>query len=187
MPQAWSGTITAQVPRRGKVITTSLFILCIFGSSFSAHMDSQAEVAKTFAVSVATIKRSPETSTRDWSCQTQDDPWSARSRKEPCCRLTCSSSEKPLPMRRGVEHCQMFEATYGIAVSPASITRARAALGWTRKKELVQKIRLCRFFLDGKSGGDARVHDHVPTGLFHLDVGMKNPFSQKACSLCDPL
>jgi len=34
------------------------------------------------------------------------------------------------------EHCQMFQADHGIKVSPASISRARAALGWTRKKVL---------------------------------------------------
>src|SRR5260370_32207756 len=32
------------------------------------------------------------------------------------------------------EHCRLFQAIHGITVSPASISRARAALGWTRKK-----------------------------------------------------
>ncbi len=36
------------------------------------------------------------------------------------------------------EHCRLFEATHNITVSPASISRARAALGWTRKKKTIR-------------------------------------------------
>ena len=32
------------------------------------------------------------------------------------------------------QHCQMWEARTGTKVSPASISRARMAFGWTRKK-----------------------------------------------------
>jgi transposase len=32
------------------------------------------------------------------------------------------------------QHCQMWEARTGMRVSTASISRARMALGWTRKK-----------------------------------------------------
>jgi transposase len=37
------------------------------------------------------------------------------------------------------EHCQMWEASHGVTVSPASITRAWQALGWTRKKDTCSK------------------------------------------------
>ena len=33
------------------------------------------------------------------------------------------------------EHCCLFSEAYGIQVSMASISRARMALGWTRKKD----------------------------------------------------
>lgn len=32
------------------------------------------------------------------------------------------------------QHCQMWEASHGVKVSPASLSRASMALGWTRKK-----------------------------------------------------
>jgi transposase len=38
------------------------------------------------------------------------------------------------PDVRREEHCRMWFEQTGIKVSPASISRARAALGWTRKK-----------------------------------------------------
>lgn len=36
------------------------------------------------------------------------------------------------------EHCRLFEQAHDITVSPASISRARAALGWTRKKKTLR-------------------------------------------------
>ena len=33
------------------------------------------------------------------------------------------------------EHCRLFQAEHSMKVSPASIGRARVALGWTRKKK----------------------------------------------------
>ncbi|GHO85524.1 hypothetical protein KSZ_35300 [Dictyobacter formicarum] len=36
------------------------------------------------------------------------------------------------------QHCQMWEASHGTKVSPASISRARMALGWTRKKKTLR-------------------------------------------------
>ncbi|WP_220201101.1 hypothetical protein [Reticulibacter mediterranei] len=38
------------------------------------------------------------------------------------------------PDLRREEHCRLYKETHGIEVSPASITRARQRLGWTRKK-----------------------------------------------------
>ena len=37
------------------------------------------------------------------------------------------------------EHCRLFQAEHGIDVSTASISRARVALGWTRKKDARSK------------------------------------------------
>src|SRR5581483_2228794 len=36
------------------------------------------------------------------------------------------------------EHCRLFHKAHGITVSPASISRARMALGWTRKKKILR-------------------------------------------------
>ena len=40
------------------------------------------------------------------------------------------------PDLRREEHCRLCKEAHGIEVSPASITRARQALGWTRKKTI---------------------------------------------------
>ena len=94
---------------------------------------SQAEVAQTFEISVSSIRRY------------------LRARRE-----TGHIEPKPTPGRPAVkgivlqahlrtqleahpdvsreEHCRLFQAAHGIQVSPASISRARMALGWTRKK-----------------------------------------------------
>src|SRR6266851_5448146 len=71
---------------------------------------SQAEIAKTFAVSVATIKRY------------------LKQRRE-----TGHVLPKAIPGRPAKKGA-VFQADQGIEVSTASISRARAVLGWTRKK-----------------------------------------------------
>jgi len=47
--------------------------------------------------------------------------------------------------REGEEHCQVFQETDGLNVSPVSINRTRMTLGWARSTPVVQvnTIHLC--------------------------------------------
>lgn len=94
---------------------------------------SQAEVAERLSVSVATIKRylkrRRETG-RVWPKTIPGRPAAKGSVLQ--VHLQAQLETHPDVTRK--EHCRLFEAARGITISPASISRARAALGWTRKK-----------------------------------------------------
>src|SRR5690349_15962145 len=94
---------------------------------------SQAEVAKRLSVSVATIKRYLK-------CQRETGhvlPKAIPGRpavKGAVLQAHLQAQLQTHPDVTREEHCRLFETAHGITVSPASISRARAALGWTRKK-----------------------------------------------------
>ncbi len=94
---------------------------------------SQAEVAETFAISTATIKRYLKT--RRESGHVLPKPIPGRpSVKGAALQVDLLEQLQANPDATREQHCQMWEASHGITVSPASISRARMALGWTRKK-----------------------------------------------------
>lgn len=93
----------------------------------------QAEVAETFAISVATIKRYLKQRRESGHLLPKAIPG------RPAKKATVLQAHLPAqleahPDASREEHVQLLEAEYGIQVSTASISRARAALGWTRKK-----------------------------------------------------
>ena len=93
---------------------------------------SQAEVAETFAISTATIKRSLKA--RRESGHVLPKPIPGRPNIKGVALqagLLAQLEAKPDATRE--QHCQMWEARTGLRVSTASISRARMALGWTRK------------------------------------------------------
>src|SRR5512142_3084783 len=93
---------------------------------------SQAEVAETFAISTATIKRYLKT--RRESGHVLHKPIPGRpSDKGAALQVDLLEQLQANPDATREQHCQMCEASHGITVSPASISRARMALGWTRK------------------------------------------------------
>lgn len=94
---------------------------------------SQAEVARTFTVSVATIKRYLKQRRETGQVEPKAIP-GRPAKKGAVLRAHLLTQLEAYPDARREEHCQMFEATYGLKVSTASISRARAALGWTHKK-----------------------------------------------------
>jgi transposase len=96
---------------------------------------SQAEVAKTFTVSVATIKRYLKRRRETGHVGAKAIP-GRPARKGAVLQAHLLPQLEAHPDAKREEHCQMFEATYGLKVSPASISRARMALGWTRKKRV---------------------------------------------------
>ena len=94
---------------------------------------SQSQVAEQFAVSVATIKRYLKQ--RRESGHLDPKPIPGRPAvKGAALQQGLLEQLKASPDATREQHCQMWEATHGIKVSTASITRARQALGWTRKK-----------------------------------------------------
>jgi len=94
---------------------------------------SQAEIAKTFAVSVATIKRYLKQRRETGHVLPKAIPGRpALISAVLQAHLRAQLEAHPDATRE--EHCRLFQAEHGIEVSTASISRARASLGWTRKK-----------------------------------------------------
>jgi transposase len=96
---------------------------------------SQAEVAETFAVSVATIKRYLKQRRETGHVLPKAIP-GRPAKKGAILQAHLRAQLEAHPDVTREEHCRLFKATHGIEVSTASITRARQALGWTRKKRL---------------------------------------------------
>ena len=94
---------------------------------------TQAEIAKTFAISVATIKRYLKQRRETGHVEPNAIP-GRPARKGAALRAGLREQLETHPDATREEHCQMWEAKHGIKVSPASISRARTALDGTRKK-----------------------------------------------------
>ena len=95
---------------------------------------SQAEVAETFAISTATIKRYLKA--RRERGQILPKPIPGRPNlKGTALQAGLLEQLETNPNATREQHCQMWEERTGIKVSTASISRARMALGWTRKKK----------------------------------------------------
>ena len=95
---------------------------------------SQAEIAKTFAVSVATIKRYLKQRRETGHVLPKAIP-GRPAKKGAVLQTHLRAQLEAHPDATREEHCRLFQAEQGIEVSTASISRARAVLGWTRKKD----------------------------------------------------
>ena len=95
--------------------------------------DSQAEVAEIFAISVSTIKRYLKARRETGHVLPKAIPGRPAVKGAALQQGFLAQLEAYPDATREV-HCQMWEERTGIQVSTASISRARAALGWTRKK-----------------------------------------------------
>lgn len=94
---------------------------------------SQATVAKTFSVSAATIKRYLKQRREVGHVLPKTIPGRPAVKGAVLqAHLLLQLQAHPDATRE--EHCRLFKAAHGIQVSPASISRARTALDWTRKK-----------------------------------------------------
>ena len=93
----------------------------------------QAEVAETFAISVATIKRYLKRRREMGHVEPKAIP-GRPAVKGAVLQAHLKAQLEAHPDVSREEHCRLFKATHGLAVSTASITRARQCLGWTRKK-----------------------------------------------------
>jgi transposase len=95
--------------------------------------DSQAEVAETFVISVSTIKRYLKARRETGHVLPKAIP-GRPAVKGAALQHGLVAQLEAHPDATREEHCQMWEERTGITVSTASISRARAVLGWTRKK-----------------------------------------------------
>jgi transposase len=95
---------------------------------------SQAEVSETLTISTATIKRYLKA--RRESGHVLPKPIPGRpSIKGAALQAGLLDQLRANPDASREQHCQMWKAKTGMKVSPASVSRARMALGWTRKKK----------------------------------------------------
>jgi transposase len=94
---------------------------------------SQSATAETFAVSVPTIKRYLRQRRETGHVLPKAIP-GRPARKGAVLQAHLRAQLEAHPDATREEHCRLFQAEYGITVSTASISRARAALEWTRKK-----------------------------------------------------
>jgi transposase len=94
---------------------------------------SQAEAAETFAISTATIKRYLKARRESGHVLPKAIPGRPNV-KGAALEAGLLEQLRANPDATREQHCQMWEVSHGIKVSAASITRARQALGWTRKK-----------------------------------------------------
>jgi transposase len=94
---------------------------------------NQAEVAETFAISTATIKRYLRQRRESGHVLPKAIPGRPNI-KGAALQAGLLEQLRAYPDASREQHCQMWEASHGLKVSPASITRARQALDWTRKK-----------------------------------------------------
>jgi len=93
----------------------------------------QAEIAKTFAVSVPTIKRYLKQRREMGHVLPKAIP-GRPAKIGAALQANLKAQLETHPDATREEHCRLFAASHGLLVSPASISRARAVLGWTRKK-----------------------------------------------------
>ena len=93
---------------------------------------SRAEIIECFQVSRATIKRYVKQRRETGNVQPRPIPGRPNA-KGAALQAGLLEQLEANPDATREQHCQMWEATHSVKVSPASITRARQALGWTRK------------------------------------------------------
>ena len=96
---------------------------------------SQAEVAETFAISTSSIKRYLKGRRESGHVLPKAIPGRPNV-KGAALQAGLVEQLRAHPDASREQHCQMWEASHGLKVSSASITRARQALGWTRKKRV---------------------------------------------------
>ncbi len=94
---------------------------------------TQAQVAERFAVSVATIKRYLKHRRETGNVLPKAIP-GRPARKGALLQAYLPAQLEAHPDATRQEHVRLMQTQHGIQVSTASISRARVALDWTRKK-----------------------------------------------------
>ena len=100
-------------------------------------LQQRAEIVKTFAVSRSTIKRYLKLRRETGDVKPKAIP-GRPSKKGATLQGGLLPQLEAHPDATLVEHCQFWEATHGIQVSSATMSRAIQRLNWTRKKKTIQ-------------------------------------------------
>jgi transposase len=93
----------------------------------------RADIVKTFAVSLATLKRYLKQRRETGHLQPKPIP-GRPSRKGAALQAGLLPQLQAHEDARLADHCQQWEAEQGVQVSTATMSRAIRRLGWTRKK-----------------------------------------------------
>lgn len=96
-----------------------------------------AEIVKIFAVSRSTIKRSLVSPRETGDVKPKAIP-GRPSKKGAALQAGLLPQLEAHPDATLTEHCQLWEATHGIGVSSATMSRAMKCLNWTRKKKTIR-------------------------------------------------
>jgi transposase len=97
----------------------------------------RAEIVKSFAVSRSTIKRYLTLRRETGDVKPKAIP-GRPSKKGAALQAGLLPQLEAHPDATLVEHCQFWEATHGIQVSSATMSRAIQRLNWTRKKKSIR-------------------------------------------------
>ena len=97
----------------------------------------RAEIVKTFAVSRSTIKRYLQLRRETGNVKPKAIP-GRPSKKGAALQAGLLPQLEAHPDATLVEHCQLWEASYSILVSSATMSRAVKRLNWTRKKKTIR-------------------------------------------------
>ena len=97
----------------------------------------RTEIVKTFAVSRSTIKRYLKLRRETGDVKPKAIP-GRPSKKGATLQAGLLPQLEAHPDATLVEHCQFWEATHGIQVSSATMSRAIKRLNWTRKKKTIR-------------------------------------------------
>jgi transposase len=97
---------------------------------------SRAEIIKTFAVSRSTIKRYLKLRRETGDVKPKAIP-GRPSKKGAALQAGLLPQLEAHPDVTLAEHCQLWETTYGVQVSSATMSRAIRCLNWTRKKKTI--------------------------------------------------
>lgn len=104
----------------------------------------RAENSKTFAVSRSTIKRYLKLRRETGDVKPKTIP-GRPSKKGTALYIELLPQLEAHPDATLAEHCQFWEATHGIQVSSATMSRAMKRLNWTRKKKTIRASEEKRF------------------------------------------
>ena len=99
----------------------------------------RAEILKTFAVSRSTIKRYLKLRRETGEVSPKAIP-GRPSKKGAALQTGLLPQLEAHSDATLVEHCQFWEATYGVQVSSATMSRAIRRLNWTRKKKTIRAV-----------------------------------------------
>jgi transposase len=100
---------------------------------------SRKEIVKLFAISLATLKRYLKQRRETGSLKPKAIAGRPASKRLQV-QMDLKAQLQAYPDVSLERHCELWEQAHGMRVSPRTMSRAIAGLGWTRKKSLWQPV-----------------------------------------------